>query len=106
MRRREFLHTSALAAAAAIGGSTVAGAEGVAPGSRTGEDSGGRSGEASGKPDERLKPFELDEARIGDLQDAMISGRLTARSIAEKYLERIHEIDKSGPGVNSVIEIN
>jgi Asp-tRNA(Asn)/Glu-tRNA(Gln) amidotransferase A subunit family amidase len=36
----------------------------------------------------------------------MHSGRLTARSIAEKYLARIEEADKHGPGVNSVIETN
>jgi amidase len=36
----------------------------------------------------------------------MQSGRLTARSIAERYLTRIENIDKHGPSVNSVIEVN
>ena len=36
----------------------------------------------------------------------MQSGKYSARSIAEKYLERIEEIDKRGPAINSVIEIN
>lgn len=36
----------------------------------------------------------------------MQSGELTARSIAELYLKRIQEIDKAGPALNSVIEIN
>ena len=36
----------------------------------------------------------------------MQSGRLTARSITEKYLARIEEADKHGPAVNSVIELN
>ena len=36
----------------------------------------------------------------------MRTGRLTARSIAEKYLTRIENVDKHGPGVNSVIEVN
>src|SRR5947208_3297297 len=36
----------------------------------------------------------------------MKSGRYTARSIAEKYLARIDEIDKRGPAINAVIEIN
>jgi amidase len=36
----------------------------------------------------------------------MISGRYTAKAITESYLKRIDEIDKNGPAVNSVIEIN
>jgi amidase len=51
-------------------------------------------------------PFELNEITIADLQDGMQSGKYTARSIAEKYLARIVEIDKGGPAVNSVIETN
>jgi amidase len=54
----------------------------------------------------RLKAFELDEITVTGLQQAMQSGRLTARSIAEKYLARIEVADKHGPSVNSVIEIN
>ncbi len=50
--------------------------------------------------------FDLEETTIGALQDAMTSGRLTAHSIADKYLARIQEIDKEGPAVNSVIEVN
>jgi amidase len=50
--------------------------------------------------------FELDEATIATLQVEMASGRFTARAIAEKYLERIEQIDKSGPAVNAVLEIN
>jgi amidase len=50
--------------------------------------------------------FELDEITIGELQDGMKSGKFSARSIAEKYLLRIAAVDKSGPHVNSVIEIN
>ena len=36
----------------------------------------------------------------------MKSGKFTARSLAEKYLGRIDEVDKSGPMLNSVIELN
>src|SRR5215510_69195 len=50
--------------------------------------------------------FELDVKTIADLQEAMKSGVLTARSIAEKYLSRITAIDKQGPRLNSVIELN
>lgn len=50
--------------------------------------------------------FILSEITIDDLQQKMQSGELTARSIAEMYLKRIQEIDKAGPALNSVIEIN
>ncbi len=50
--------------------------------------------------------FEFDEVTIDDLQEGMKSGKYTVRSITEKYLSRIEAIDKSGPAVNSVIEIN
>jgi amidase len=53
-----------------------------------------------------VKPFELDEITIAELQDGMKSGKYTARSIAELYLARIDAIDKSGPAINSVIETN
>src|SRR3712207_3069769 len=36
----------------------------------------------------------------------MRSGARTARSIAERYLARIEEVDRRGPAVNSVIELN
>jgi amidase len=53
-----------------------------------------------------IKPFELDEITISALQDGMKSGQFTARSLVEKYTARIDEIDKHGPKVNSVIEMN
>jgi amidase len=59
-----------------------------------------------GAAPEGVKPFELDEASVADLQEGMKSGKYTARSIAQKYLERIAEIDKRGPALNSVIELN
>ena len=52
------------------------------------------------------KPFELEEITIPELQDGMKSGRFTARSLAEKYLGRIDELDKRGPAVNAIIELN
>lgn len=53
-----------------------------------------------------VQPFELDELTISDLQEGMNSGRFTAHSLVEKYTARIHEIDKQGPAVNSIIELN
>ena len=48
----------------------------------------------------------LPEWTISDLQEGMESGELTARRLAELYSERISEIDKNGPYINSVIEMN
>lgn len=53
-----------------------------------------------------VKSFELDEITITELQDGMKSSRFTARSLAEKYLDRIDELDKRGPAVNAIIELN
>ncbi len=53
-----------------------------------------------------VKPFELDEITIPELQDGMKSGKFTARSLVEKYRARIDEIDKRGPAVNAIIELN
>lgn len=50
--------------------------------------------------------FELEEITIAGLQDTMKSGRHTAQAIAEIYLARIDEIDRHGPQVNAVIELN
>jgi amidase len=50
--------------------------------------------------------FELDELTIADLQSAMAAGKYTAHSLARKYLDRIGEIDKQGPAINAVIELN
>ncbi len=49
---------------------------------------------------------ELEEAAVAGLQDAMKAGRETAVSLAEKHLKRIADLDKAGPAVNSVVELN
>lgn len=51
-------------------------------------------------------PFELSEATIGDLADGMKSGKYTARSLTEQYLARIEAVDRGGPALRAVIEIN
>jgi len=53
-----------------------------------------------------VKPFELEEITISELQEGMHSGRFTARSLVEMYAARIDEIDKRGPAVNAIIEMN
>ncbi len=52
------------------------------------------------------RSFVLEEATISDLQSAMHAGRETAVSLANHYLDRIQRIDRNGPKVNSVIELN
>jgi len=90
LTRRRFLQTSVLAGVSAAAMPTLAGARDVA---------------CPAQPPE-IKPFELDEITIADLQAGMASAKFSARSITEKYLARIEEIDKQGPAINSVIEIN
>jgi amidase len=50
--------------------------------------------------------FPLAEASASQLQDWMSTGRYTARQIAQMYLDRIEQIDRRGPRLGSVIEIN
>ena len=60
-----------------------------------------RAGAATGN-----EPFELHEATIDDLQEAMRSGRLTARAITELYLARIEALNRQGPELRAIIETN
>lgn len=53
-----------------------------------------------------LKDSDLVEATIDDLQQKMKAGELTSKAITKWYLKRIEEIDKKGPSLNSVIEVN
>jgi amidase len=53
-----------------------------------------------------VNPSELDEITVVELQDGMKGGKYTARSITEAYIKRIDEIDKKGPAINSIIELN
>jgi amidase len=50
--------------------------------------------------------FELGERTVAELQDGLKSGKYTARSLVEKYLERIAAVDQRGPSLRSVIEVN
>ena len=50
--------------------------------------------------------FQLEEVTIDELQRKMSGGSLTARRMAELYLKRIKEIDKAGPKLNAIIELN
>jgi amidase len=54
----------------------------------------------------RIAPFALEETTLADLQAGMAAGRMTAHSITQQYLDRIHALDRTGPTLRSVIEIN
>ena len=90
MKRRQFLETSALGCALAISQPASLFATSSSP--------------------EHLPPiakdFELEELTISELQAGMQSGKYTAHQLVKKYLDRIDDIDKDGPKLNSVIEVN
>ena len=90
MKRRQFLETGALGCALAISQPASLFATSPSP--------------------EHLpsapKDFDLEELTISELQAGMQSGKYTARQLVKKYLDRIDDIDKDGPKLNSVIEVN
>ena len=93
--RREFLRTSFLGATAIVSATTAVPL--VAHGIER---------KAAESTAAEVPAFELDETTISELQDAMKSGKLTSRAITEKYLARIDQIDKQGPAINAIIELN
>jgi amidase len=54
----------------------------------------------------RPASFDLEEATVRTLLQDQRSGRRTARQIAEQYLARIEALDRHGPSLESVIELN
>src|SRR3954468_20429141 len=56
----------------------------------------------------KAAPMAVDvvEASVAQLQEAMAKGKLTSRALTAEYLARIQRIDKAGPKINSVIEVN
>jgi amidase len=89
--RRRFLQTSMLGGVGAAMLPAMAGARETAPCTPV-------------RPE--VAPFELDELTIGDLQGKITSGQFTSHALTQKYMARIEEIDRRGPAVNSVIELN
>src|ERR1035441_725464 len=97
--RRTFLGT-------AVFGGTAAAITPLYPALGAPRDISTTAAELTGAPASQVKPFELDEITVTELQAGMKSGKFTARSLVEKYQERIAAVDKHGPTVNSVIELN
>jgi amidase len=93
MNRRKFLMNTSVAGLAAT---TMAGTTFQATAKPTSENSF-----ADFKDD-----FELNEITIDELQKMMKDGKTTSKAITKMYLKRIDAVDKKGPAINSVIEIN
>ena len=92
MDRRDFVRFGAVTGVAAIAGRPLAGH--------------GRSEFTGGAERFAIPPFDLEEATIGDLQAGMVSGRMTSHSITQQYLSRIEELDRQGPTLRYVLEVN
>ncbi len=50
--------------------------------------------------------FDIGEAGVAELQARMHDGRLDSQALTRAYLRRIARIDKAGPRLNSIIELN
>ena len=95
MDRRDFVRIGAVAGILAVRGKPL-GAETLDPGV-----------EASLRRDRLvISPFELEEVTIADLQAGMSSGRMTSHSITQLYMARIEELDRKGPTLRHVLEVN
>jgi len=89
--RRQFLQTTL---AGGIGGAVLP----ALAGARTIEREQGRAA--------AVVPFEFAEMSIADLQRTVASGKYTVHALVQKYLDRIEALDKQGPAVNAIIELN
>ena len=61
---------------------------------------------AHGQPAPSPAPFEVVEASISELQDAMTTGRVTSAELVDAYLSRIAAYDQGGPRLNTLIRLN
>ncbi len=99
MKRRNFITSSTLAAA----GLTTLLAASCTTNSSDKKD---ELSSAEAKDDPIAIGFELNEITISELQDKMEKGEYSSEKITKLYLERIAAIDKKGPVLNAVIELN
>ncbi|MCJ7800755.1 MAG: amidase family protein, partial [Candidatus Marinimicrobia bacterium] len=52
------------------------------------------------------KTIDVEEITIEQIQKAYQNGEYTITELVQVYLDRIEEIDKNGPGLNSILQIN
>ncbi|HSP21228.1 MAG TPA: amidase family protein, partial [Planococcus sp. (in: firmicutes)] len=50
--------------------------------------------------------FNIIEATIEEIQQAFAAKQLTSVELVQLYLDRIEQIDKNGPKINSVLTVN
>ena len=50
--------------------------------------------------------FQAEEATIAQIHDALKTGRVTCRTLVERYLRRIDAYDKNGPALNAIVLVN
>ncbi|MYC98830.1 MAG: amidase [Gammaproteobacteria bacterium] len=50
--------------------------------------------------------FQVEEATIADIHQAMEEGRITAEELVQSYLDRIEAYDRQGPYLNSIITVS
>jgi amidase len=50
--------------------------------------------------------FAFEGSTIAELGSMLAAGELTARALADAYLDRIEEVDRGGPELRSVIQVN
>ena len=53
-----------------------------------------------------LTGFDPTEKTVAELQAAMATGKVSAVQLVKAYLDRIARIDKAGPKINAIIELN
>lgn len=51
-------------------------------------------------------PLDLTERDVTSLQAAMQRGELTSRQLVQYYMARIEAVDRDGPALNAIIEVN
>ena len=103
--RRQFLGCAAAGAAMALAPLACGGRAASGPSPRP----AGSPGSGAAAPDAPAVAAPhawLEEATIASLAAAMASGEHSAKAIAEAYLARIEALDRRGPELRSVIEIN
>ncbi len=102
MKRRKFLTTGSLASASVA----LLALDACQPpaGDKTPASAGNKPGGAAADATEYL--FAHAEKTISELQAEMAAGKLSAVALTQAYLDRIAAIDKAGPGLNAVIELN
>lgn len=83
--RREFLKTGLLGAAAIAASSQL---------------------DLKASAQTSVKPFELEEITVAELRAGLDSGRFTSEQLVQMYSQRIADIDRQGPAINAVIEMN